>query len=165
MKQNEKKMIIILLVILIVALIIYFIAISEKNKEKTPNTNTNISTNNNMPAQENKTEEFVEELEDGTKINTSSKLKETKTVADLTVGNISFVYRNGKSQVIADVVNNSGSKTGVMEVTITLFDRNGKQLSKMNGLIGALEPGESTQLDMGTTADVSNAYDFTIIKK
>jgi len=154
---KKENRILIILALLLIGIIIFVI---NKNKDNDVNSN-----NNTLSLTENKIEEFVEVLDDGTKVNTSTKLRETKTVEGLTVGNISFAYKNEKSQVIADVVNNTNSRTPLMEVTIILFDKNGKEISKMNGLIGKLEPGETTQLDMGTTADVSNAYDFIIVKK
>ena len=66
MKPKEKRMIAILLLILIIAVIIFAVS---KNKKGNNKENT---------AEENKVvEEFVQVLEDGTKLNTSAKFNES----------------------------------------------------------------------------------------
>jgi len=151
MKKKEKQR---LLILIIMALAILFtIWFLTRPKEDT------------KIIENEKVEEFVQELEDGTKLNTSTKLKEVKKIENLEVGNIQLTYQNGSSVVLADVVNNSNKTSSLMVVKITLLDKNGKELETLSGIIGALKPGESTQLNMGATADYANAYDFTIIKK
>ena len=66
MKKNEKRMIGILVVITLIVVIVA-IVMNNKNKNKEVEENT---------APE---EEFVNVLEDGTRLNTSDKLHETKT--------------------------------------------------------------------------------------
>ena len=151
MKPKEKRMILILLVILIIAIIIFAV---NKNK-KDENT-----------VEENKVvEEFVQVLEDGTKLNTSSKLNEMKKFEGLEFGNIQLTNANGQSVLLADVKNTSTVATKMMLVSVTLYDKNGNELGTVGGIISALQPGESKQFNTSMQKDYANAYDFTITKK
>lgn len=157
MKKKERKMIgVIILIGLLVIGIIFFAVRGKKDSE--------------LPQQagivENKVgEEFVKVLDDGTKVNTSNKLSIPKKIEGLDVGNIQLTDKNGVSVVLADVVNNTSSKSQLMKVTLTLLDKSGNKIVDMNGIIPALDPGEKTQLNMGAGSGYANAYDFNIVKK
>lgn len=157
MKKSEKQMVSILIIVAVIIIGIIYFATRQENEVKT---------NAGEQETENKVvEEFVQVLDDGTKLNTSTKLQQTKNIEGLDVGNIQLTHSNGLSVVLADVVNNSSKATDLMVVTLTLLDKNGNELEKIDGLISPLQPGASTQLNMGVTADHANAYDFTIVKK
>lgn len=155
MKSNEKKALIILGVVVIVIIAIVFFV----TRPKTENGDANIGTENKV------VEEFVQTLEDGTKLNTSTKLSETKTVNGLKIGNIQLTNKNNQSVLLADVENVSGKDTKVTIVDIVLVDKNGAELGKVNGIIGNLKAGEKTQLNTSTMIDYANAYDFRIVIK
>ena len=72
MKNKEKRMILILLVVLVIAVIIFAIS---KNANK-----RNKETENNTVEENTAVEEFVEVLEDGTKLNTSEQLSKTPPI-------------------------------------------------------------------------------------
>ena len=150
MKPKEKRMILILLVILVIAIIIFAV---NKNK-KDENT------------EENKVvEEFVQVLEDGTRLNTSTKLNEMKKFEGLEFGNIQLTNSNGQSVLLADVKNTTQAETGLMLVNVTLIDKNGNELGTVGGIISPLKPGESKQFNTSMTIDYANAYDFKVTKK
>ena len=152
MKKNEKKMIGILILVSIIIIAIIYLIVRPKSKE------TNVK-------EENETvEEYVQVLEDGTKLNTSTKLQQKKKLGGLEIGNIQLTYVNGQSVVLADVVNASNNATGLMSVTLTLLDKQGNTLATVEGLVAPLQPGASTQLNIGVEDDYANAYDFTIIE-
>lgn len=102
MKKNEKIIILILLVVLVIAIIIF--AVNKNKKEEDNNENINTETENNV------TEEFVQVLEDGTKLNTSTKLNETKQVGIYKFENIQVTEKDGQSLILADVTNTSKTK-------------------------------------------------------
>ena len=159
MKNNEKKGLIILAVVAIVIIGVIFLITR-------PKTESNTNTNAGSITEENKTvEEFVQNLDDGTKINTSTKLNETKTVNGLKIGNIQLTNKNNQSILLADVENTSGKDTPVMLIDIILIDKNGNELGKVNGIIGDLKAGAKTQLNTSTMIDYANAYDFKIVVK
>ena len=150
MKPKEKRMILILLVILVIAIIIFAV---NKNK-KDENT------------EENKVvEEFVQVLEDGTRLNTSTKLNEMKKFEGLEFGNIQLTNSNGQSVLLADVKNTTQAETGLMLVNVTLIDKNGNELGTVGGIISPLKPEESKQFNTSMTIDYANAYDFKVTKK
>lgn len=156
MKKSEKKGLIILIVttILIIS-VIYFITKGNKNK----NVNANVEKENKV------VEEFVQVLEDGTKLNTSTKLSEKKTVNGLTIGNIQLTMKDNQSVLLADVENTSGTKTSLTIVDIILLDKNENEIATITGLIGELKPGEKQQLNSSVTSDYANAYDFKVVVK
>ena len=151
MKPKEKRMILILLVILVIAIIIF--AVNKNKKDE------NTAEGNNV------VEEFVQVLEDGTRLNTSTKLNEMKKFEGLEFGNIQLTNLNGQSVLLADVKNTTSAETGLMLVNVTLIDKNGNELGTVGGIISPLKPGESKQFNTSMTIDYANAYDFKITKK
>ena len=155
MKEKEKRMILTIIlvgVIIIAALLMWKNARNNDEKEILP--------------QEDKVEEkYVEVLEDGTKLNKSNKLNQTKKVGELEVAGIQLAHSNGTSVILATVTNRSNQNTELTVVEVTLYDDKKNKLETVEGLIEPLKPGASTQLNMGVSADYANAYDFTIIKK
>ena len=152
MKKKEKRMILILLVVLVIAVVIFVVSKNKKGNEE----NT----------EENKVvEEFVQVLEDGTRLNTSTKLNEMKKFEGLEFGNIQLTNSNGQSVLLADVKNTTQAETGLMLVNVTLIDKNGNELGTVGGIISPLKPGESKQFNTSMTIDYANAYDFKVTKK
>ena len=155
MKKQEKRGLLILIIVAILIITVLAIIANKKGKET-----------NSGATEENKVvEEFVQVLEDGTKLNTSTKLSETKTVDGLTIGNIQLTMQNGQSVLLADVENNTGKDIDVMLLDITLLDKNGNELTTIAGIIGNLKEGEKQQLNSSVTSDYANAYDFKVVIK
>ena len=153
MKKNEKRMILILLVILIIAIIIFAV-----NKNKKENNNENTTENNTV-------EELVQVLEDGTKLNTSEKLSETKMLDGLKFENMQLTNNDGQTVLLADVTNTTNTTTKLTLITVIVLDKNGNEIGKINGAISPLKPSEQMQFNAGTTLDYANAYDFKVMKK
>ena len=157
MKKKEKQMIAVLVVIsIIIIAIIYFVTRSGKANNE----------NNNQLGDTNKVvEEYVQVLEDGTKLNTSTKLNETKDVNGLSIGNIQLTMNGGETTLLADVTNNTGKDLGITAIDIILLDKEGKDIVTIGGMIGNVKNGESVKLQAGTTLDFANAYDFKVVVK
>ena len=155
MKKKEKRMILILLVILVIAIVIFAVT---KNKKGEQVENTEVE---NKPV-----EEFVQVLEDGTKLNTSTKFNESREVNGFKFENIQFTEQNGQSVLLADVTNNTQNAiTDYTLVDVILYDKNGQEIITLGGIISPLQPGEKTQFNMSSTLDYANAYDFKIVIK
>ena len=154
MKKKEKRMILILVVVSIIIISVIFFATRNKNK----NNNNVDTTNSNAQVKE----EYVQVQDDGSKLNISSKLNETKKVDGLEIGNIRFTESNGISTLLADVKNTKSSAIEMTSIMITLLDKDGKNIVEFEGLIAPIGPGESTQLNAGITSDYANAYDFSV---
>ena len=155
MKKKEKRMILILLVVLIVAIIAFVInKNSNKNKE-----------NENTAEENNTTEEFVQVLEDGTKLNTSEQLSKIKQVGNYKFENMQLTEQGSQTVLLADVTNTGSTATDIQLVDVTLLDKEGKEIVTVGGIISPLQPGASTQFNSSMTLDYANTYDFKITLK
>lgn len=158
MKKNEVKMILILiLVAIIIIAVLVKVRDGKASVSENGNSNGTVETEN---AEE--TGEFVQVLEDGTKLNTSSKLAETKTFGNYEVSNIQLTEQNGQSLILADVKNIGSAKAETVLIDITLLDKSGNEITTIGGIIGDVEAGETVQLNASATVDFANAYDFSI---
>lgn len=155
MKKKEKRGLLILILVAIAIITTLAIITNRKGKEV-----------NSDATEENKVvEEFVQVLEDGTKLNISTKLSETKIVDGLKIGNIQLTMQNGQSVLLADAENDTGKDIDIMLLDIILLDKNGNELTTIAGIIGNLKAGEKQQLNSSVTSDYANAYDFRVVIK
>ena len=159
MSKKEKQVIGVLIGIAVVAIIVVLIA-SGKNKE-----DENIANNEIVESNTVEEEKYVEVLENGTKLNTSEKLKETKEIDGMEISNMQLTEEGNITKLLGTITNNSNTTKGNYEINIKLIDENGKELTTLVGYIGELEPGESTQLSTSTTFDYANTYDVEITKR
>ncbi len=150
MKKKEKILIIILLGIV---LIMAILAIVKNQKES----------QKNIVEEINEEEEFTRILEDGTKLNVSTKLNETKMVDKLKIYNIQLTSKNDQTVFLADV--ESSEDKEITLVDIVLLNKNGNELTTITGVIGKTKAGGVQQLNCVVTSDYANAYDFKVIVK
>ena len=154
MSKKEKRGLLILIIVAIAIIVTLVIILNVRGKKS------------NNDTEENKVvEEFVQVLEDGTKLNTSTKLSETKTVDGLKIGNIQLTMQNGQSVLLADAENDTGKDIDIMLLDIILLDKNGNELTTIAGIVGDLKAGEKQQLNSSVTSDYANAYDFRVVIK
>ena len=158
-RKKEKRIIVILLIILIIAIAVFVIN-NNKNKE-----NKNNAENENIVYEDENTEEFVQALEDGTKINTSEQLNKTKQIGTYKFENIQLAEQNNQTVLLADVTNTGSNKTDIQLVDVTLLDKDGNEIITVGGIISQLEAGEKTQFNTSMTLDYANTYDFKITLK
>ena len=156
MKKSEKRMILILLVVLIIAIVVFAIS-KNANKKNEGNENT-VEENNTV-------EEFVQVLEDGTKLNTSEQLSKTKQVGNYKFENMQLTEQGSQTVLLADVTNTGSTTTDIQLVDVTLLDKNGNEIVTVGGIISPLQPGASTQFNSSMTLDYANTYDFKITLK
>ena len=117
-----------------------------------------------LEAEANQTvkEEFVQNLSDGSKLNTSKELQKTKKVDGLEFTNIQLREINGITTLLADVTNTTKTKVNTKVVSIDILDKTGNKITTVRGVIEDLEAGAKFQMNTSVTADVANAYDFKI---
>ena len=159
MKKDKTAIIIIAIAII---LIIILLVVKNSNKEEEPQ--------QPLPQQQenvtnNVEEEYVNVQDDGTKVNTSDKLAETKTIDGLEISNIRLQEKDNVSVLLADVKNPTSEAKGDFGVTLTILDDAGNELASVSGYIGEIPAGGSQQFQTSTTADFANAYDFTVEKQ
>ena len=159
MSKKEKQVIGVLIGIAVIAIIVVLI-VNGKNKE-----DENIANNEIVESNTVEEEKYVEVLENGTKLNTSEKLKETKEIDGMEISNMQLTEEGNITKLLGTITNKSNTTKGNYEINIKLIDENGKELTTLVGYIGELEPGESTQLSTSTTFDYANTYDVEITKR
>ena len=158
MSKKEKQMIGVLILITVVVIIIAII-VSDGNKNKGEDEKIVSKTNNNQ------TEEFVNILNDGTKLNTSDKLHETKTFDGMEISNFQLTENENVTLLLGTITNKTTTVKGGYPVNIRILDKEGKEIKTTAAYITKIEPGESTQLNTSATFDYANAYDFEITKR
>lgn len=150
MKKKEKKMILILIIVSILIIGIIWLVTRPKKEEIVEN---------------EVVEEFVQVLDDGTKLNISSKLQEEKTINGLKIGNIQLTEKNGQLVLLADVTNPTEKDSEIFLIDIILYDKTGKEIATVPGIVSPIKAGGKTQLNAGITEKYANAYDFKVVKK
>jgi len=161
MIENSKKTYVIIVGIIIISTIVLVFLIQwigKKAEEK-----IQVTTETDVLA--NKIEEYTQKREDGTKVNISTKLHEMKKLGDLEIGNITLTSKNNISVILADAKNTGNNTSKLTEIILILLDKNGNEIVSANGIIPQLKENETTQINIGISADFANAYDFIIRAK
>ena len=166
MAKSKNKGINVITIIVILILIIITVVVTRKIIAKNnKNEQVNNVTNQIENQVENETEKNVKVLEDGTKLNISSKLKENKKLDNLEIKDIQLTYKDGVTNLLATVENIKKEKISMTNVSIQLVDESGKEIYTFNGIIEETKAGETANINCSITADFANAYDFKIVKK
>jgi len=148
MRKSERRMI---LLLIIVSIIIISILVKVKGGKQ----------GEAGEGQASK-EDYVQVMDDGTKVNKSKKIDEKKKFDNFEMTNIQITENGGQSTIIADVKNVGDTRTEVTLIDITLLDEEGNEIAVIGGIIGDVEPGGTTQLNASATTDFANAYDLTV---
>ena len=162
LKKKKGAILALVLVLLIIAVIIFAVIRSNSGDDDTEVSDSNTSTDSEETEDAG---EYATYLSDGTKINTSSKLNETKTLGGLEITDIQLTESDNATQLLATVTNTSDETDGGYVAIITLLDEDGETLVELRAYIPELEAGEDTQLNTSAGFDYANAYDFTIEKQ
>lgn len=143
MNQKQKKAIIIVVaLVVVIAIVAIVIVFSSKGKE-----------------------EYVKVEEDGTRVNTSEKLAQTKTCNGLEFSNIKFTNSSGVTNLYADVKNITENDMSAQTVNINVLDKDGNVITTLYGNVAAIKAGETTTLSAAIVANYTNAYDIEIVQK
>ena len=162
MKKSEKRMVLILVIIAIIAIVVFVIVRRGDESGTQQNARGQIS-QGGQTSGTNQDSDLVEKLQDGTKLNISDKLSETKTFGNYEVSNIQLTEKNGESLILADVKNIGSAKMEMKFADVKLVDKEGNEITTLQAVIGEVEPGATVQLQVSATTDFSNAYDFSIV--
>ena len=157
MNKDEKRWIVLLVAVLVIAVVL-IIGLSRSKKTEEP-------AKNNEVEQVQKEEAYVEVLEDGSKVNTSNKLKENKEFNGLEISNIEIVEKDNETILEADVTNQTNEAQGDYGIYLKIKDDKGNEIKKIAGYINYMGAKEKTRLSIKTSYDFANAYDFEIEKQ
>ena len=158
MNSNEKRRIVLFIAVLVIAIALIVVLVNgrAKNKEQMPE--NNVDTNQEVQ----NVEQYVTQLDDGTKLNNSELFNSVKTYKDLEISNIQFTEKNGLSVLLADVKNNATTTHEEEVVKIVLLGENDETIATLRVLIGKIEPGETSQINTTASADYANAKYFKV---
>ena len=154
MKKEEKRMLLIL--VIVSALIITIIWFATRNKE---NNNVGGTTTENVEQGE-----FTRVEADGTIVNTSEKLKQTKENLGFSITNINFVKKGNETILTARVTNNTGTEQGSFFGKIILLDKSGNEIGTIPVMISETQNGEAIDVETSITESYANSYDFRLEK-
>lgn len=164
-KKLPKKKIALAIIILAVIIIITYSTITNRKKKQQEQINELIEQSQELTISDSNLGEYVKETNDGTKINISPKLNESKTVDGLEITNIQLTSSNGITTFIADVTNNTKASTNLKNVIVKFLDEEGKVLISVNGVIMPLENGQTTKLNVSLSSNYVTAYDVSVVGK
>ena len=145
-----KKKIIILFIICIIVAIISCIFINSKNTKKENKNNEDV---------------YYIELQDGVKQNISSKISEKKTFENLDIVSASIVYSDNICKMKLNVENNLDIKSDDMIIKINILDSSNSIMINLTGFVAEISPGKSIEVNIDSSFDYSNAYDYEILRK
>ena len=154
--ESNNRAIIFLIGIVVILLIIFFVIVNSNNKKETVNQEVQINT---VEDDNISTEEYVNILEDGTKLNNNSNLQKDKIFDNMEITDIQLTEKDGVSQLIANVTNNTQEIKGGYPIRIKMLDDKQNEIVTIDAYLKELEPGESTQLSTSATQDFANSYD------
>lgn len=152
MTKNGKKFMIvvaIIVVLLIIGSVIFALTVPKKQKVAVKSVDE---------------DKYVKVLSDGTKENTSEKLKEDKNFDGLDITQINLTENNQLTKLTGTITNNTEKIKGDYTAKIIFVDSKNNELSEMGFYVKTLQPGESTVLNASTTFDYSNAYNIIFRK-
>ncbi len=162
--KQKKQFISTIIMVIIIAVIIVTMAIGLIKKNSNHN-DENIQNKDNTNNQvEEQVEEYVKE-QDGIKTNISDKLRQSREFEGYKVDKIELTSQSSQTQLIAEMTNNSGVDKTAMLIDIVLLDKDGNEIVTLGGIIPATNAGETSQLNVNSSLNYANAYDFKIIKK
>ena len=154
MRKSEKRVILIVLIITIIVITILSIIKNMQNKEERKIDNSN----------EQKVQSKVSVLEDGTKMNTSKKIKEKKYCDGLEFTDIEITEKDNVTIVLANVKNVTNESKKDYPIKLKIIDENSEEIISISGYIGQIKPGETIKFKTSSTFDFSNAYDIIFEK-
>lgn len=155
-KINKKLLIAIIILIIIIATITTILIINNNTKQ----VNTEENETGTGLIDYNNTENA--KVENDTKENTSSKLKEEKTYEGMKIKDITLSAQGTTTCLKAVVENTSGKNFKGKMVEIHLTNKDGSEFSISDAYIADVESGKTTKITAYTAADIANAYDFSI---
>ena len=166
MKKEKNLFLKIVLIAIIVGIIVFIIMniVKSKNTKEGVGQNNQKQNSESQQVEENAVkEEFVQQTDDGTKVNVGSKITDDKDVNGLKFTNVQLTEKNNQSTLLADVENATGKNlTDYTNLDITFLTKDGQEIITVKGILPPLKSGDKTQFNTGLTQDVANAYDIKI---
>lgn len=161
-KINKKALLIVVIAIVVIVVAVLIFKNSNKRVIKTATNEIDMNNTENV------------EIIDGKKVNNSESIKNRKNIESigsienleelrsLTCKITELSATSKESKVIMEVTNESNKDFEGKEVTITFYEKEGRIFGELKSYIGKIKAGERIQLEVTTTLDVTNAYDYSV---
>lgn len=159
-KINKKPKLLFIILIVIILIAITTTIIIKNNKKQNKSQQQEIQQDELSLIDMNNTENA--KVENGIKENTSENLSKERKLEDLTITDIKLVAQDGVTAFTATVKNDSSKdfKGGIAKVLFT--NQDGSNYAELEVYIPEIVAGGTNSINSGTTADIANAYGFTI---
>lgn len=171
MKEKSKFKVKIPIVFLIIVLIIIGIFVGKKlisnrgNETQNQTEKDNLSLilgNEQYAGQFDANNMENAKIIEGSKVNTSSNLLKEREVSGLKLTDIELKAQDGISNFKATVINDKDTDFEGGVGTITFVDKDGNRIEELQVNIPKIKAGNKSNINTGTTSDITNAYDFKI---
>jgi uncharacterized protein YcfL len=92
-------------------------------------------------------------------VNTNEEVIRNQEVDGIKMTNTSLVTKNGESNLIASVTNDTNEDYYLKEYTMIFKDKQGNVIAQIPGYVGeVIKAGETKTIDSTTNYDIANAY-------
>jgi len=174
MKKRDRMFIIIIGVVIVIAIIVCIMfAFGGKSKDNdgvTDNQTTNTeegnteSTEPQIDGQIDYTKNENVKINNNVKENNSQALLKEKTFEGMKVKDIKLTASEGTTKFLANVENTSSTDFVAQRVVIVFKNKDGSEFDRLDTYLGDIKVGAKAEIDATTTSDLSNAYDFEVVK-
>ncbi|MEG0872556.1 MAG: hypothetical protein RSE00_01045 [Clostridia bacterium] len=165
MQKRDRTILIAIIAVVTIAVIVIVIFAVKAKKDDMKKGGTDNNPGTQQQSNEPVNTENVEVKTDGTKENNSSKLKEDKEFEGMAIKDIKLNAQGGLTNFTAKVENKTGKDFDGKPVIIVFTGKDGKEVSTLEAYVGQTKAGGSSMIDASATADLSNAFDFSIKSK
>ena len=158
--------IIILIAVILIIVLIGYMTNKNKGQEGTSKNNQQQTAEQGEQVSEvslidmNNTENA--KIESGVKENTSENISKDRKLGNLSITDIKLSAQDGVTSFTATVKNNSTKDFAGGIVKITFTNKDGSNYAELEASIPQITAGGINAINAGTTADIANAYDFTM---
>lgn len=159
-KINFKLIIVIILIIAIIVGIIIFINKNKQQEQVNEQQEEMLEQEQIGQIDMNNTENA--KIEDGVKQNTSENILKDRDLNGIAITEIQLNAQEGLSHFTATVQNNTSKDFAGGVAKITFTNQDGSLYAELEVYIPEMKAGATNAIDAATTADIANAYDFSI---
>lgn len=151
----NKKVLVFLALVVIVIVVIAVVVINNKEKQQ----------ETTQGGEQGQTQTQFYKEEEGTKINTSEKLSQTKEFEGLEISNVALTESENNSTFTATLTNKTNGVSGDFFLDLKFVDKDNNEIATISCKVDSVEPGQSIELNASATANLANAYDYIISKQ
>lgn len=159
-KKSNSKGIILLIAIIIIAIIVVGTIIYQNNKNTQQEQQQETEQDSLSLIDMNNTENA--KIESGVKENTSENISKDRKLGNLSITDIKLSAQDGVTSFTATVKNDSNKDFAGGIVKISFTNKDGSNYAELEAYIPEIVAGGTNAINAGTTADIANAYDFTM---